>query len=77
MNCSECKDLCRTFEEARACYLEARSAAFYQVSTTIAVRNHIHMERALNDLREHQEVCPWAMIVQYVGHSGVVAIART
>lgn len=64
MNCSECKDLYRAFERTRARFEEARSAAFFQVSTKIAVRNHVNLERAKSDLREHQETCPWALVAQ-------------
>jgi hypothetical protein len=76
MNCSECKDLYRAFERTLIRYEEARSAAFYQVSTRIAVRKHIALERAKNDLREHQQVCPWAIIAQRFGQYGTVQFAR-
>jgi hypothetical protein len=56
--------------------MEARSAAFYQVSTKIAVRKHVDLERAKNDLREHQEACPWAIIAQHFGQYGIVQFAK-
>jgi hypothetical protein len=61
MNCSECRNLHRTFERTQAGYVEALSAAFYRVSTEIAARKHVAMVRAENDLQEHQLVCPWAI----------------
>jgi hypothetical protein len=39
-------------------YSEARSAAFYQVSTQLAAKKKVDMERARNDLEEHQLICP-------------------
>src|SRR5438270_8029448 len=76
MNCSQCKELYRSFERTRARFEEARSAAFFQISTTIASRNHISMERAMSDLREHQEACPWALVAQHLGHNGIVHLAK-
>ncbi len=67
MYCSECRNLYRTFEGTLARFVEARTSAFYQVSTSIAVRKHIDLERAKNDLCEHQEVCPWAILAQGLG----------
>jgi hypothetical protein len=61
MNCSECKDLRRTFERTLASYVEALSAAFYRVGAEIAARKHVALVRAENDLQEHQLVCPWAI----------------
>jgi hypothetical protein len=66
MNCSECRDLRRTFERAQAGYVEALTAAFYKVSTEIATRKHVAMVRAENDLQEHQLVCPWALVSEFL-----------
>lgn len=57
MNCLICKDLERTLESRRSQYLEARSAAFYRVSTELAAYKNVDMERAKSDLEEHQLVC--------------------
>ena len=57
MDCSICKDLERTFEFRRSQYVEARSAAYYQVSTELAAYKNVDMERAKSDLEEHQLVC--------------------
>jgi hypothetical protein len=57
MDCSICKDLERTFESRRSQYVEARSAAYYRVSTELAAYKNVDMERAKSDLEEHQLVC--------------------
>ncbi len=67
MNCSECRDLYRVFEQRNTRYREARSAAFFQVSTKIAARKHVDLQRAVSDLQEHQAECPWAIAAEYVG----------
>ena len=58
MSCSECKDLARVLEQRQAKYLDARHAAFYRVSTEIAAKRQVDMERARSDLQEHRLVCP-------------------
>jgi hypothetical protein len=60
MDCSVCKDLDRVFESRLAEYREARSAAFYRVSTEIAAKREVDMERAKIAQQEHQLVCPSA-----------------
>jgi len=52
-----CKDLERAFEHRRSQYFEARSAAYYRVSTELAAYKNVEMERAKSDLKEHQLVC--------------------
>jgi hypothetical protein len=66
MNCSECRDLYRAFERKNTRYLEARSAAFFQVSPKIAIRKHVDVQRAMSDLQEHQAECPWAIAAEHV-----------
>ena len=66
MNCSECRNLYRVFEQRYACYTEACSSAFYRVSSEIAARKLIDMERTKNDLHEHQLACPWAVLAEHV-----------
>jgi hypothetical protein len=66
MHCSECRDLYYAFERRAVRYAEARSAAFFQVSPTIAIRRHVDMERAHSDLREHQDNCPWAIMAENI-----------
>jgi len=57
MDCLQCMDLSRTFESAHVKYVAARSAEFYQISTEIAARKQVDMERARIDLQEHQAAC--------------------
>lgn len=57
MACLICRDLERTLDFKRSKYFEARSAAYYQVSTELAAQKNVDMERAKNDLEEHQLVC--------------------
>jgi hypothetical protein len=57
VDCLVCKDLERTFESRRSQYIEARSAAYYQVSTELAAYKNVDMERAKSDLEDHQLVC--------------------
>ncbi len=57
MDCLVCKDLERVFASRWSKYIEARSAAFYRVSTELAAKNNVDMERARNDLEEHRVVC--------------------
>ncbi len=57
MDCLKCMDLHQTFESKLSKYAEARSVAYYRVSTELAARKNVDMERARNDLEEHQLVC--------------------
>ncbi len=62
MNCSVCKDLNRALESTLGAYTQARSAAFYRVSTEVAAKKEVDMERAKTDLQEHELVCPFAKV---------------
>jgi hypothetical protein len=57
MDCLICKDLERALEFKNGEYIEARSAAYYRVSTELAAYKNVDMERAKSDLEEHQLVC--------------------
>jgi hypothetical protein len=57
MDCAKCRELRQTFEFKLGKYIEARSAAYYRVSTELAAHRNVDMERAKNDLEEHQFVC--------------------
>jgi hypothetical protein len=57
MDCSICKNLERILEFRRGKYIEARSDAYYRVSTELAAYKNVDMERAKSDLEEHQLVC--------------------
>ncbi len=57
MDCLNCVDLEQAFESRPSKYIEARSAAYYRVSTELAASKNVDVERARNDLEEHQLVC--------------------
>ena len=67
MDCLICKDLKRAFESRRSKYIEARSAAYYRVSTELAANKNVDMERAKSDLEEHQLRCVSAAKVRHSG----------
>jgi hypothetical protein len=50
-------ELEQAFEFRLGKYIEARSAAYYRVSTGLAAEKNVDMERARNDLEEHQLIC--------------------
>ncbi len=60
MSCLECAALDRTLKAALAKYIEARSAAFYRVSTEFAAMKQVDMERARASVQEHELVCRFA-----------------
>jgi hypothetical protein len=57
MDCLKCVHLEQVFESRLSGYSEARSSAFYQVSTELAAKKKVDMERARNDMQEHQLIC--------------------
>jgi hypothetical protein len=57
MVCLTCTHLRQAFESKVSKYIEARSAAYYRVSTELAAHKNVDMERARNDLEEYQFVC--------------------
>jgi cytoplasmic iron level regulating protein YaaA (DUF328/UPF0246 family) len=57
MDCVKCRELRQVFEFKLDKYIEARSAAYYRVSTELAAHKNVDMERARNDFEEHQLVC--------------------
>ena len=57
MGCLICRDLERAFKARHSEYIGARSAASYRVSTQLAAYKNVDMERAKNELEEHQLVC--------------------
>ena len=58
MDCLTCTNLEQGFDFRLSKYSEARSAPFYQVSTELAAKEKVDMERARNDMEEHQLTCP-------------------
>jgi hypothetical protein len=67
MDCLECKKLVEAFESRLSQYIEARSAAYYRVSTELAAKKNVDMERAKSDLEEHQLVCVSSVEVRHFG----------
>jgi len=65
MDCLICKDLERVFEFRHNEYVEARSAAYFRVSTEFAAYKNVDKERAKSDLEEHQLVCVSAKAWRY------------
>ena len=59
-SCSECENLNRVFESKLTGYLAARSAVLYRISTEFAAKQQVDMERARNDMEEHQSICSFA-----------------
>jgi cytidylate kinase len=57
MNCSICRELAQAFEAELSEYIEARSSASYRVSTKLAAKKNVDMERARYELEEHRLVC--------------------
>jgi len=57
MDCLICKELERVVEFRHNEYMEARSAAYFLVSTEFAAFKNVEKERAKSDLEEHQLAC--------------------
>jgi len=62
MGCLECKNLEEAFESRLSQYIDARSAAYYRVTTELAAQRNVDMEHARNNLEEHQLVCTSAEV---------------
>jgi hypothetical protein len=67
MDCLKCRDLEQAFASSLSEYSEARFAAFYRVSTELAAKKNVDMERAKTDLQEHQSACPGTAKVRPLG----------
>ena len=67
MNCLECAALDRTLKASLARYVEARSSAFFRVSTEFAAMNQVDMERAKSSVQEHGLACPFAAQAEPIG----------
>ena len=57
MDCLRCVDLEQAFEFSLSKYIEARFSAYYRVSTELAFKKNVDMERARNDPEEHRFIC--------------------
>lgn len=62
MACPICKNLKRAYETMLDEYNEARSSAGYQVSTRLAARKNVEVERARYELEEHVSRCVSASV---------------
>lgn len=71
MDCLICKELERVFESRLSDYIEARSAAYYRVTTEFAAYKNVDKERARSDLEEHRLVCVSAKVRQSTLPSGL------
>ena len=67
MNCLKCKNLEEAFESRLSQYIDACTAAYYRVTTELAAKKNVDMERAKNALEEHQLVCVFAAEVRQSG----------
>jgi hypothetical protein len=62
-DCSICKGLEQALEARRTDYIEARSSAYFKVSTELAAYKKVEMERARINLEEHRLICVFATTV--------------
>ena len=69
MTCLICKDLTRVLKSANTDYRVARSGPFYLVSTELAARMQVDMERAKTALEEHQSCCESQPSVAVLNHA--------
>ena len=58
MTCSQCANLNRAFDSARTSYIAALASTFFKVSTEVAAKTLVDMERAKLDFIEHDLTCP-------------------
>jgi len=57
MDCSMCRHLAEIYRSAYDRYVAAKTGVFHAISTDLAASRLVDMERAKNDLVEHQAVC--------------------
>ena len=57
MNCLICQDLERAYGFAFSEYIEARSSAWFSLSSDIAASRNVDMERTRYELEEHRLLC--------------------
>jgi hypothetical protein len=57
MACALCSHLTAIFQSAHERYIAASNGVFCLVSTELAASRLVDLERAKNDLTEHQSVC--------------------
>jgi hypothetical protein len=73
MNCLECKNLEEAFESRVGQYIAACSTAFYSVSTELAAKKNVDMERARENLENHRFVCVSAAELRPAGARSIGA----
>jgi len=56
-NCQQCTDLRGIFHVTRSQYIAALASPFLKVSTAIAAKTQVNMERAKDDLSRHILTC--------------------
>jgi hypothetical protein len=57
MDCLICANLERAYEARLSEYVEARTSVCYRVSTRLAAKRNVDMERARYELEEHRSAC--------------------
>jgi hypothetical protein len=57
MDCLICANLERAYEARLSEYVEARTSVCYRVSTKLAAKRNVDMERARYELEEHRSAC--------------------
>jgi hypothetical protein len=72
MDCLECKNLKEAFESRLSKYIEACSDAYYRVSTELAAKRNVDMERAKSNFEEHQLVCVSAAEARQYGRDSTL-----
>ena len=74
MDCLHCKNLEDALASRLSQYFEARFTAYYQVSTELAAKKRVDMERARIDLQEHQLVCAFGVELRPSGRRAIGAV---
>ena len=57
MDCLICANLERAYEARLSEYVETRTSVCYRVSTRLAAKRNVDMERARYELEEHRAAC--------------------
>jgi hypothetical protein len=57
MDCLKCTNFEQALELRLKKYRDARSAPFYRVSTELAAKTKVDLERARYEMEEHQSTC--------------------
>lgn len=76
MNCLICHDLERAYDAAFSEYIEARSSAWFSVSSDVAAHRNVDLERTRYDLEEHRLVCVSSRTVTPIVRAEQVALSN-